>query len=81
MVSSTEGSQIRRFKIVGVIGVFVLPLIGVLLTLATGWSPWITYGVPLVIAILATLPLLLAARREQAEIGNAKPEPNTKNGR
>lgn len=69
-----QGPQATRFKIVGIIGVFVLPLIGVLLTLATGWSPWITYGIPLILLVLATLPLLLGARREQADIWNAGSE-------
>lgn len=68
---STERPQARRFNIVGIIGVLVVTLIGVLLREATGWSPWITYGVPLIILFLGTLSLARAARREGAQIRNA----------
>lgn len=66
MVNASEGPLLKRFKFVGVLGVLVIPLLGTLFRLATGWSPWITYGIPLVVLIVATLPLLRAARRQQA---------------
>jgi hypothetical protein len=78
MSSTSEGALLRRFKTVAIIGIFAVPLVGVLLKGATGWSPWITYGVPLVILILVTIPLLRAARRQQAEMGGAEPKPNRK---
>lgn len=76
MASTPEGPLLRRFKIVGVVGIFALPLIGSLIRGATGWSPWITYGVPVIVLILATLPLLRAARRQQAEMRSAESKPN-----
>lgn len=78
MVSASEGPLLRRFKIIGIAGIFAIPFVGALVTGATGWSPWVTYGVPLLILILATLPLLSAARRQQAEIRNAPSKPKEK---
>lgn len=78
-MAKTEGPQLRRFKIVGIVGVFLLPFVGVLLTLTTGWTPWITYGVPLIILILITLPLLLSARRESDSSSTVESEAETRN--
>lgn len=74
LMSSRERPQARRFNIVGIIGVFVVLLIGALAREVTGWSPWITYGVPLIILFLVTLPLVHAARREGMQIRNAEAE-------
>lgn len=74
MASSAERPQARRFNIVGIIGVLVVLFIGVLVRLTTGWSPWITYGVPFIILFLVTLPLALAAGRERAQIRKAESE-------
>ena len=55
--------------------------IGALLTGATGWSPWITYGIPLIALFLVTIPLVRAVRRDHAEIHKTDSETKPKNGR
>jgi di/tricarboxylate transporter len=72
MANASEGPPLKRFKLVGVLGVLAISLLGTLFRLATGWPEWITYGVPLVVLILVTLPLLRAAQRQQAERRNAQ---------
>ncbi|MDI3213545.1 hypothetical protein [Arthrobacter sp. AL12] len=72
MANASEGPLLRRFKLVGVLGLLTISLLGTLIRLATGWSEWITYGVPLVVLILVTLPLLRAAQRQQAGRRNAQ---------
>ena len=72
MTSSAERPQERRFKIVGIIGVLFISVIGTLVSIGTGWSPWITYGIPLVVLFSVTLPLARAARREGMQIRNTE---------
>lgn len=80
MVANTDKPYVRRFAVVGILGVFVIPFIGALVGTLTGWSPWITYGVPSLILFLLTLPLIRAVRHERAhmrEAPDAKPGAST----
>lgn len=68
--SDHQKSLVERFKLIMGIGGFILILIGGLVWGATGWSPWITYGVPATLFLLCMLPMgraILRQHREQRE--------------
>lgn len=64
-------SPIVYFNILGSIGFFIAFLVGGLVRTLTGWSPWIAFGIPMVVLILITLAfapaLNRAVRRYQRE--------------
>ncbi|WP_458112739.1 hypothetical protein M1D88_00815 [Arthrobacter sp. R1-13] len=68
--SDHQKSLIERFKLIMGIGGFIVLLVGILLYGLTGWSPWITYGVPGSLFLLCMLPMgraILRQHREQQE--------------
>lgn len=65
--SDRQKSLIERFKLIMGIGGFIVLLIGVLLWRFTGWSPWITYGVPGTLFLFCMLPMMRAILRQNRQ--------------
>ncbi|MBT8162615.1 MULTISPECIES: hypothetical protein [Arthrobacter] len=56
-------SSVLRFNIIGAIGIVLVILLGGLIYTLSGWSQWVSYGIPSIALILVMLAITPALRR------------------
>ena len=56
-------SPVLRFNLIGAIGIVLVILLGGLIYTLSGWSQWVSYGIPSIALILVMLAIAPALRR------------------